>query len=225
MKKNLLAIFEELAKVNAMQSEAREEKETLESKLYNLIDRNIPIKERIEARKNLESTINYLNGEVLKKRERIEFLNMFSIALKAEALKEAKVIIAQNFIDNFAKVDGVPARYKKVKSFIDCFECYNIGAHYSEFYETIAVYIKGEGSTEEHLYITKKVGGEAVIDIERCKHYADETLRTPQDIEENIERFISAKKELEKAANEYAEKVAAIKDGCYCLGLNFDGRY
>lgn len=225
MKNNLLAIFEELAKVNTMKADAKAGKEVLEDKLYNIIDKSLSFKEKMEARKKFSNTIEVLNSEINDFSEKIKFLNMYSIALKAEALAEVKAIIAQNLIDNFSKIDGVPARYKKVKNLINCYDCDNIGAYYNEYYEVINIYIKGEGNNENHFYFAKHENGEAVTDIERCKKAAEYIARTPQDIAENIERFINAQKELEKAAKEYNEKVNAIKEGCFCLGLEFEGRY
>lgn len=225
MKNNLLAIFEEVAKVDTMKADAKAGKENLEDKLFNMINKNLSFKEKMEARKKFSNTIEVLNNEVNDCNEKIKFYNMYSIALKAEALAEVKAIIAQNFIDNFAKIDGVPARYKKVKNLINCYDCDNIGAYYNEYYGVISIYIKGEGSNENHFYFAKHADNETVTDIERCKKAAEYIARTPQDITENIERFMNAQKELEKAAKEYNEKVSSIKEGCYCLGLEFDGRY
>lgn len=225
MKKNLLVLFEELRNAESLKADAKAEKDNAEEKLYNLISKDLPIKEKIEARKTLKPTIDYWHQEIEKHTETIKWLNMYCIALKAEAIKEAKAIIAQNFIDNFEKVEGVPVRYKKVKAFIDCTDCSDIFAYYREFYNTVGVSIKGEGSREEHLYITKTENGEAVIDKERCETYTTHKKRTPNDIKENIDRFIKAQHELDKAAKEYAEKTAAIKEGCYCIGLDFDGKY
>jgi DNA repair exonuclease SbcCD ATPase subunit len=225
MKKNILAIFEEVAKINNLREEAKQRKESLESKLYGLIDRDLPLKEKVEARKKFKSTIDILSEESMKHYETISFLNMYSIALKAEAIREAKVIIARNFLDNFSKIDGIPARYKKVKAFIDCLECENIAAHYSEYYENIQVYIRGEGSREEHLYIFKNVDGEAVVDFERLQKAVEYTARTPQEIKENIEKFSKAQKELEALKKEYEQKEAQIKSSGFCLGLDFGGRY
>lgn len=225
MRKNILAIFEELEKISGMKEDAKADKERAEEKLYSIIDKSLTLKERIEARKAHAETIDYWNGEAQKANEKIKWLNMYSIALRAEAVRDARVVICQSFIENFDKIDGVPARYKKVQKFIDCLDCEHISAYYSEFYGTVKVFIRGNGDSEEHLYITKKENGEEVIDLERCKKHADHTARTPQDIAENLERFLQAQKELEKAEQEYNEKVNAIKEGCFCLGLDFNGRY
>lgn len=225
MKKNILAIFEEVAKINNLREEAKQQKEAVDSKIYGLIDRDLPLKEKVEARKKFKSTIDILSEESKKHSKTITFLNMYSIALKAEAIREAKVIIARNFLDNFSKVDGIPARYKKVKAFIDCLDCEDIAAHYSEFYENICVYIRGEGSREEHLYIFKNVNGEAVVDFERLQKAVEHTARTPQEIKENIERFSKAQKELEALKAEYENKESQIRANGFCLGLDFGGRY
>ena len=177
----------------------------------------------MEARKAHAETIDYWNGEAQKANDRIKWLNMYAIALRAEAVREAGAMVAQSLIDNFEKVDGVPARYKKVQKYIDL-ELDHIGAYYNDFYNCVKVFIKG-GSSVEHLYMFNNPCGEYVTDIEKCKKYADHTARTPQDIAENLERFLQAQKELEKAEQDYNEKVNAIKDGCSCLGLDFNGRY
>ena len=225
MKKNLLAIFEELAKVESMKADARAIREDAAERLYDLVDKSLSLKERIEAMKKCEAVANVWRDEVKRQDEKISFLNMYSIALKAEALKEAETIICKNLVDNFAKIDGVPARYKKVKAFIDCLGFEQIRAYYNEYYETIRIYIVGEGDRETHLYFTKKTNGEAVADLERCLKHCEHIARTPQEVYKNVEKFIEAKKELEQAAKEYSEKVASIKDGRACIGLDFDGRY
>lgn len=224
MRKNILAIFEELEKISGMREEAKTEKERAEEKLYSIIDKSLTLKERMEARKTYVETIDYWNGETEKARERIKWLNMYSIALRAEAVREAGAMVAQNLIDNFEKVDGVPARYKKVQKYIDL-ELDRIGAYYNDFYNCVKVFIKGYSDSEEHLYMFNNPCGEYVTDLEKCKKYADHTARTPQDIAENLERFLQAQKELEKAEQEYNEKVNAIKEGNFCLGLDFNGRY
>lgn len=224
MKKNVLAIFEEIAKVESMKKDSKANYDRISEKIYSILDKDT-LKERLEARKTFSDTIDLLNDEAKKDLEKISFLNMYLIALKAEALKEAETIICKNLVDNFAKIDGVPARYKKVKAFIDCLELDRIRAYYNEYYETIRIYIVGEGDKETHLYFTKKTNGEAVADLERCLKHCEHVARTPQEVYKNVEKFIEAKKELEQAAKEYSEKVASIKEGRTCIGLDFDGRY
>lgn len=223
MRKNILAIFEELEKISGMKEDAKVEKERAEEKLCGIIEKGLPFKKWKEEHEKHKETIDYWNGEVQKANEKIKWLNMYSIALRAEAVREAGAMVAQNLIDNFEKVDGVPARYKKVQKYIDL-ELDQIGAYYNDFYNCVKVFIKG-GASEEHLYMFNNPCGEYVTDLEKCKRYADHTARTPQDITENLERFLQAQKELEKAEQEYNEKVNAIKEGNFCLGLDFNGRY
>lgn len=224
MRKNILAIFEELEKVSGMREDAKAEKERAEEKLFGIIDKGLPFKQWKEEHEKHKETIDYWNSEVQKANGRIKWFNMYSIALRAEAVREAGALVAQNLIDNYEKVDGVPARYKKVQKYIDL-ELDRIGAYYNDFYNCVKVYIKGDSSFEEHLYVFNNPCGEYVTDIEKCKKYADHTARTPHDIAENLERFLQAQKELEKAEQEYNARVNAIKDGCSCLGLDFNGRY
>lgn len=223
MKKNILAIFEELEKISGMREDAKAEKERAEEKLCGIIEKGLPFKKWKEEHEKHKATIDYWNGETQKANDKIKWFNMYSIALRAEAVREAGALVAKSLVDNFEKVDGVPARYKKVQKYIEL-ELDQIGAYYNDFYNCVKVFIKG-GSSEEHLYMFNNPCGEYVTDLEKCKRYADHAARTPQDIAENLERFLQAQKELEKAEQEYNEKVNAIKEGCFCLGLDFNGRY
>lgn len=230
MKNNILAINEAIAKNNNLISEAAETKREATEKEYAIFDNlknEYPnFKERIEARKNSKITIEYWENVIKEQNEKIDFLTKCNLALETELIEEAKTMIANNLLDNFSKIENVPARYKKVTKYTVLEELENAGiiARYSDFYNCLRIYNRNSNTSREtSLYFTKRNDfcGEHAADKEGLEKQSQHGAKTPQEIIEAVEIFVEVQKEIDKEKEEHAKRIAKLTEGKAVAGLSF----
>ncbi len=224
---NLKAIIEAMNKTKEAEVDAAKKARSIDEEIYAVIDK------RRADRAGLFNTPDEIKkslAELHEKQARINqtrnYYNLLLQALSAEAIREAEAMICNSLLSNKDKIEGVPARHKKVKNLLDIFGNCGVRAYYNEYYHYINIYMTNNYSAkaEANIYITSGYD-EPVIDFETCKKNSDYQFRSPAEVEKQLKKFIAAQSKIEAEEKKAAAKIAAIKEGNYCLGVSFESKF